>query len=689
MEQAPLKSVIYATKHHAYVHVACFISEEPSQATVPYNSPYNVPLSYQADIFSRTNLLDLKAKDGRAAYPSGTSYRLLIFPDLPSATKQGITKVLELPEAGVPILLLSSTPTPRGAGLNDTNDDISKLAKSLWGLAGNGNVFTNMTAAEALKAIDLAPNLEFTSSRNDAAIYYTHRTDGSEDVFFVSNGLREQVDVVLSLRGQGYPEILNPTTGETVDFVISSRSDSRTNLAYHFNPSESIVIVMRRKASRSLDSVSKDGRQLWAATPFESFVATPHQNISSSFTVTLWAKPEVAQFGTSNYIIYPTSSYGNGHASMSLSLGTNGIQIGETTTSSPKTIIGLTETANNFTVSGWTHFAIVYENDTPSLYVNGEMISKGTKSSSIVHPGLGQPDAPARMTKRFEGDLAGFEVHAESLKAAEIKALFEQGLPQPDYPWPIELKGSSKALFRRGGKYTFSAGGKNTGVEVPSLPVVSLDGSWEVSFPADRLPKKRGSLTVELTQLKSLKDHEDFDIAHFSGTATYKTKFQLPKDYGTKTTKGAKTHVLLNLGRVENIASVKVNGKDQGLIWLPPYEVDITLAVRSSRPNTLEVEVTNCWPNRLIGDEKLPVENKYNSTRQNFAIEEWPDWFAKGLEGRGYNNGDEFGNDGTRKPGERVTFTSWKHYDESSPLFESGLLGPVTVTVAELVDVKV
>ncbi|KAM6536045.1 hypothetical protein FALCPG4_005565 [Fusarium falciforme] len=65
------------------------------------------------------------------------------------------------------------------------------------------------------------------------------------------------------------------------------------------------------------------------------------------------------------------------------------------------------------------------------------------------------------------------------------------------------------------------------------------------------------------------------------------------------------------------------------------------------------------------------------------------DWFAKGLEGRGYNNGDEFGNDGTRKSGEIVTFNSWKHYDESSPLFESGLLGPVTVTGAELVDIKV
>ncbi|KAH7231575.1 hypothetical protein B0J15DRAFT_539464 [Fusarium solani] len=486
----------------AYVDVACFISEEPSQATVPYNSPYNVPLSYQADIFSRANLLDLKAKDGRA---------------------------------------------------------------SLWRLAGNGNVFTNMTAAEALKAVDLAPNLEFTSPRNDAALYYTHRTD------------------------------------------------------------ESIVVVMRRKASGSLDSVSKDGHQLWAATPFESFVATPYQNISSSFAVTLWAKPEVAQFGTSNYIFYPTSSYGNGHASMSLTLGTNGIQIGEATTSSPKTVIGLTETANNFTVSGWTHFAIVYENDTPSLYVNGEMISKGSKSTNIVHPGLGQPDAPARMTKRFDGDLAGLEVHAESLDSAEIKAFC---LPQ-----------------------------------------------WK--------------LGVELPELKSLKDHEDFDIAHFSGTATYKTKFQLPKDHSAKTSRGTKTRVLLNLGRVENIASVKVNGKDQGLVWLPPYEVDITSAVRSSHTNTLEVEVTNCWPNRLIGDEKLPEENEYNSTRQNFAIEEWPDWFAKGLEGRGYNNGDEFGNDGTRKPGDRVTFTSWKHYDESSPLFESGLLGPATVTVAELVDVKV
>lgn len=53
------------------------------------------------------------------------------------------------------------------------------------------------------------------------------------------------------------------------------------------------------------------------------------------------------------------------------------------------------------------------------------MISKDTKPSSIVHPGLGQPDAPARMTKRSDGDLAGLEAHDESLKAADIKALFQ------------------------------------------------------------------------------------------------------------------------------------------------------------------------------------------------------------------------------------------------------------------------
>jgi len=39
--------------------------------------------------------------------------------------------------------------------------------------------------------------------------------------------------------------------------------------------------------------------------------------------------------------------------------------------------------------------------------------------------------------------------------------------------------------------------------------------------------------------------------------------------------------------------------------------------------------------------------------------------------------------------GNRVTFSAWKHYNSTNLLFESGLLGPVTLTKATVVTVGV
>jgi hypothetical protein len=63
--------------------------------------------------------------------------------------------------------------------------------------------------------------------------------------------------------------------------------------------------------------------------------------------------------------------------------------------------------------------------------------------------------------------------------------------------------------------------------------------------------------------------------------------------------------VLLDLGNVESLAEVLVNGRNLGVFWKPPFVVDITGAARLGT-NTLEVRVTNAWLNRLIGDKKYP-----------------------------------------------------------------------------------
>ena len=73
--------------------------------------------------------------------------------------------------------------------------------------------------------------------------------------------------------------------------------------------------------------------------------------------------------------------------------------------------------------------------------------------------------------------------------------------------------------------------------------------------------------------------------------------------------------VYLDLGNVQVLAQVKLNGKDLGILWKPPFRLDVTDAVQAG-DNALEVRVTNNWVNRLIGDEQLPEDSKRHPERQ-------------------------------------------------------------------------
>ena len=105
------------------------------------------------------------------------------------------------------------------------------------------------------------------------------------------------------------------------------------------------------------------------------------------------------------------------------------------------------------------------------------------------------------------------------------------------------------------------------------------------------------------------------------------------------------------------MARVKLNGHDLGILWKPPFRVDVSDCAREGK-NSLEVEVVNLWPNRLIGDDRLPADCKWQADGN---IAEWPKWL---LEGR-------------PSPTGRHTFTTCRLWTKDSPLLDSGLLGPV------------
>jgi len=136
-----------------------------------------------------------------------------------------------------------------------------------------------------------------------------------------------------------------------------------------------------------------------------------------------------------------------------------------------------------------------------------------------------------------------------------------------------------------------------------------------------------------------------------------------PGTYVIKTVDGKGRHVYLDLGRVQVMAQVALNGKDLGILWRPPYRVDITAAAKAG-DNALEVKVVNLWINRMLGDEQLPEDSERNP---NGTLRKWPQWVLEGKP----------------SPTGRFTFTSWRLWKKGEPLQESGLLGPVRLLVAE------
>ena len=133
--------------------------------------------------------------------------------------------------------------------------------------------------------------------------------------------------------------------------------------------------------------------------------------------------------------------------------------------------------------------------------------------------------------------------------------------------------------------------------------------------------------------------------------------------------------IVLDLGRVADIAEVSVNGRAYPALWCPPYKVDITDAVVqrpcsgsvvSLLPFDLEVKVTNRWPNRLIGDMRLPDDCEWDdgANSKGFPlVKAWPEWLLRGAP----------------SPAGRHAFTTCRLWTAGEPLLESGLLGPVSI----------
>jgi len=201
--------------------------------------------------------------------------------------------------------------------------------------------------------------------------------------------------------------------------------------------------------------------------------------------------------------------------------------------------------------------------------------------------------------------------------------------------------------------------GKTVKLEIQNVPApVKITGPWELAFP----PNWGAPASVTLDKLISWTEHPNPGVKYFSGTAIYKKTFPFREPLPPKG-----RAYCLDLGDLKNIAEVKLNGKDLGIQWKPPFRVDITDALRDGS-NELEIRVTNLWPNRLIGDEQLPEDREWDGLH----LKTWPQWLL----------------DGKPSPTGRFTFTTWHHWKKNDVLLPSGLFGPVTLRTVTRVQAQ-
>ena len=130
-------------------------------------------------------------------------------------------------------------------------------------------------------------------------------------------------------------------------------------------------------------------------------------------------------------------------------------------------------------------------------------------------------------------------------------------------------------------------------------PVQTIEGAWEVSFD----PRWGGPATARFDRLEDWTSRSESGIRYYSGKATYRISFQSGPA-------GTGRALFLSLGRVHNIASVRLNGRNLGVAWCAPWRVSLPADVLRTGENELEITVANLWLNRLIRDSGLSEEER-------------------------------------------------------------------------------
>jgi hypothetical protein len=627
----------------------------------------DLPPGYDFDLCSTDAFLHrLAFRNGRLVLPDGMSYRLLMLPSEPVMTPHVLRKIKELSAAGATIIGSKPVRSPSYSGYPGCDEEVRQLADELWRVRPDGGCgVSTQTAQSALATLNLPPDFQATGHRPQIA--YKHRSTAEAEIYFVSNQKYHADEIEAAFRVSGkVPEIWDPETGVVQQAPLFREEGGRTVVPLRFGPAGSVFVVFRTPSGKKHLVASKVApdqpvppqtlqilkasygyfpKKEWPGVA--DITGTKASSYKRIFTPERFSAGDPAP-GLRKHML---AQYTVGGAFKSQAVPADGV-------------LEMPQLPERFKM-----VRVLYGALTATPAAGDETVDVAAKLNSLVKDGAltvtvnkvlaGQAPVPAKPKElRVEYLYNGrwniaFMPEGQLL---ELPGAYEAGTAAAAYELGWSAAGEVELRASVPGHYEFTwSDGRVVHTRVDRVaPPCEVTGAWQLAFP----PNLGAPARATFDRLSSWTESAERGVKYFSGTATYAQSLDIPAALVA-----GGTALELDLGHVKNIAQVILNGKDLGVLWKPPFRVNISGAARAGA-NTLEVKVTNLWPNRLIGDAQMVPDREWTSTR-NLAA--WPQWLL----------------DGKASPAGQITFTTAQHWQQDGFLLPSGLFGPVRLIPIE------
>jgi hypothetical protein len=624
-------------------------------------------------------LTRMAVKDGRIVLPDGMSYRVLALPWSQTMTPRLLRKVKELVQAGATALGPRPSASPSLSGYPQCDAEVKQLAAELWGDAngtlvkehrlGKGRVLWSDSPEKALA--DSGVPADFAAGQ---PLRFIHRTTGEAEIYFVANLQPYGFTTACGFRVAGrVPELWWPESGRIERSAMWEERGGVTRVVVPFGPSGSVFVVFRARARKSdaVVLVKRDGQELLSAIPAPPVKIVVRKALygvlddpvrTRDVTAKVQRKADAGELSFSAQAIGAGDDPASGvPKTLAVEYEIEGQQFHVKAQDS--VLIHLSRQAVNIKVEKARYGVLDDPKRTRDVREKVQRLVDSGESSFKVAL-MAQGDDPAFLVvKTLELDytqdgkprrLTGTDPETIDMSPASAP-------PKPPATVRRDAGGRVCLETHEPGEYELvTASGATRRVSVKALePAVEITGPWQVRFAAGR----GAPAEITFDKLISWSTHGDAGVRFFSGEAIYEKNMSVPREM-----LGKGQRLYLDLGKVAVMAAVKLNGKNLGTLWNPPFVLDLTGTARAGA-NKLQVRVVNLWPNRMIGDEQLPEDSERND---NGTLKQWPQWLR----------------DGKPSPTGRFTFTSWRLWKKSETLLESGLIGPVTLRAVPVATVQ-